>query len=94
MHPRYKEHPILLCTEVVMVSSENHKENVNTENCQREEFFIVKAGNGYSICCVLLVTVYVVCYWLQYMLCYWLSMGYWKGYERCVEKNWQEELRG
>jgi hypothetical protein len=62
--------------------------------------------------CVLLVTVYVVCYWLQYMLCvtgysiccvllvtvyvvcYWLSMEYWKGYERCVEKNWQEELRG
>jgi hypothetical protein len=50
MHPHYKEHPIILCTEVVMVSSENHKENVNTENCQKEEFFlIVKAGNGYSI---------------------------------------------
>ena len=38
MHPHYKEHSILLCTEVVMVSSENHNENANTENGQKEEF--------------------------------------------------------
>ena len=47
MHPPYKEHSILLCTEVV--SSENHKEYVNTENGQKEESFVVKAGNGYRI---------------------------------------------
>jgi hypothetical protein len=33
-----------------MVSFENHKEDVNAENGQKEEFFIVKAGNGYSKC--------------------------------------------
>ena len=38
MHPHYKEHSILLCTEVAIVSSENHKEYVSTKNGQKENY--------------------------------------------------------